>query len=68
MLLPKKRCVLAVMAMNSFFLGLLGLFCAVLWLVLLVVTSFNIVTISAGLLVGLYVTGVSSSDTTRRVH
>ena len=49
--------------MNTVFLGLIGVLCAGLWLVLLVVTGFNVLAISGGLLVGLYVTGRGSGDT-----
>lgn len=36
---------------------LLGLVAAMIWLVLLVATQFNVLTISAGLLAALYITG-----------
>lgn len=49
--------------MRNLILTVAGLVCAVVWLRLLVVTNFNLVTVSAGLLVVLYVTG--STGTTR---
>lgn len=54
--------------MSTLFLGIFGLVCAAVWLVLLVVTGFNLLTISAGLLGGLYVTGVKAGDTSRQSH
>jgi hypothetical protein len=49
--------------MRNLILTVAGLVCAVVWLGLLVVTNFNMVTVGAGLLVVLYVTG--SPGTTR---
>ena len=44
-------------AMHRILLAIASLMCAALWLGLLVVTHFNLVTISVGLLIVLYVTG-----------
>jgi hypothetical protein len=37
--------------------GFAGALCAMAWLALLVATAFNLVAVSAGLLVGLYLIG-----------
>jgi hypothetical protein len=42
--------------MDKLIIGFAGTLCAVVWLVLLVATAFNLVAVSAGLLVGLYIT------------
>jgi hypothetical protein len=41
-------------------LGLIGALCAVVWLLLLVATSFNSLTIGIGLLIAVCVTGRSA--------
>lgn len=43
---------------------LIGLLAALIWLVLLVATQFNVLTISAGLLAALYVTGRPAGKST----
>ena len=48
--------------MRSMILTIAGLICSVSWLGLLVVTHFNPVSVSAGLLVVLYATGSSTSS------
>ncbi|MBV9280007.1 MAG: hypothetical protein JOZ41_08000 [Chloroflexi bacterium] len=46
--------------MRSVILAVAGLICSVVWLGLLVATHFNVVTVSAGLLVVVYTTGSSA--------
>lgn len=46
--------------MNGFIFGSVGLVSAMLWLVLLVATGFNILAVSAGLLAAVFVTGERS--------
>lgn len=52
--------------MHTMLLGLAGLTCALLWLVLLIVTSFNGVVVSGGLLAALYFIGGAAGDVPRR--
>lgn len=47
--------------MHTLLVALTGLACALLWLVLLVVTSFDAVVVSGGLLGALYVLGSTSA-------
>ena len=44
-------------AMGKLIIGFAGTLCALVWLLLLVATAFNLVAVSAGLVVGLYITG-----------
>ena len=50
--------------MTGFVLGLAGLFSALVWLTMLVVTSFSLAVVGVGLLAALYVLN-SSTDHTR---
>jgi hypothetical protein len=56
--------------MRRLIIPLLGLVCAVSWLGLLVATHFNLVTVSVGLLVVVYVSGSAGTarPTAVRTH